>query len=577
MASADWDLSAYFSGLGAGDYVAFRDQLAADLRALQRPGVARPLDAGRLVAIEDADARLGHLSSYLSCSGAADARDEQVQRETAALAELEAALAKVMVGVRAALRALPDAAFDALLADAQLAGAEHFLRRERRRAAQAMEPELEELTADLGVTGLSAWGRLYDQVSGTLRFSLDGRALPVAMARSYLEDPDPDVRRAALVGANAAWESVGAVVAACLNAISGTRLTLYERRGVDHFLQPALIDAGIERATLDAMMDAVRGRQDVARRYLRRKAERLGLPVLGFQDTMAPLPGSHAARIPWPAAVARVRDAFGAYPALRAFAERAFDRRWIDHSPRDGKRPGGFCSSSHVIGESRIFMTYNGSMGEVQTLAHELGHAYHNWVMRDLRPWARDYPMTLAETASTFAEQLVTDAALASPELDDAAKLAILDHRLMEGAIFTLNIPMRFDFEHSVYERRAAGELSVTELVDLMLAAQRRNYGDSLAADQLDPWYWASKLHFYITEISFYNFPYTFGYLFSLGIFARAKAEGPAFYATYERLLRHTGSAPAEQVARDALGVDLQQPEFWNASIDLIEADLERY
>ena len=384
------------------------------------------------------------------------------------------------------------------------------------------------------------------------------------------------MRLAAFNGSAAAWERVGDTLAACLNAIAGTRLRLYERRGVEHFLDPALFDAGVERATLDAMLDAVRARQDVARDYLKHKATLLGKAQLGFYDLMAPLPSDEEQRIGWDAATDLVRDSFGAtYPDLRNFAERAFDGRWIDYQPRHSKRPGGFCSGSHLLGESRIFMTFNGAMGDVQTLAHELGHAFHSWLMNDMRHWQRSYPMTLAETASTFAEKLVTDAALEAPGLSRLARASMLDQRLQDAEAFLLNIPMRFDFEHAFYTQRAAGELSTNQLKDLMLDAQRRNYGDALADGELDPWFWASKLHFYITGLSFYNFPYTFGYLFSMGIFARAKAEGPSFHPRYEALLRATGSAPAERVAADALGVDLQKPGFWNESIDLVEADLQ--
>jgi oligoendopeptidase F len=222
-------------------------------------------------------------------------------------------------------------------------------------------------------------------------------------------------------------------------------------------------------------------------------------------------------------------------------------------------------------------MTFNGAMGDVQTLAHELGHTFHSYLMRKMRPWAADYPMTLAETASTFAENLVTNAALKNPETSDAARVSILDQRLQDSSAFLLNIPMRFDFESSFYEQRKSGELSVRALQELMLDAQRKNYGESIDPAQLDPWFWASKLHFYITEISFYNFPYTFGYLFSMGIFARFLAEGPEFLTRYESLLMQTGSAPAEKVALDALGVDLQKPEFWNASIDLIAQDWKSF
>src|SRR5690606_13151039 len=275
----------------------------------------------------------------------------------------------------------------------------------------------------------------------------------------------------------------------------------------------------------------------------------LGLPRLGFQDLMAPLPRPDVARVPWQEGCERVRAAFSrAYPALCELAERALAERWVAWSPRGGKRPGGFCTSSPLIKQSRIFMTYSGAPGDVQTLAHELGHAFHNWVMRDLRWWARRYPMTLAETASTFAEELVIEATLARGDLPDGERAALLDARLQDASAFLLNIPMRFDFEHQVYLERAAGELPVSRLCDLMLEAQRRNYGDALDPDQLDPLFWASKLHFYITGVSFYNFPYPFGWLLSRGIMARYRAEGSAFLPRYEALLRATGSAPAEEV-----------------------------
>ncbi|MBW2416714.1 MAG: M3 family oligoendopeptidase, partial [Deltaproteobacteria bacterium] len=419
--------------------------------------------------------------------------------------------------------------------------------------------------------------------SGKLEFDLavDGqetRRLPVSMTRTFLEDADPDVRRAALDGGNAAWRGVADVTAACINGIAGTRLELYRRRGIEHFLVPATFDAGITRKTLDSMWDAVQSRAEIARRYLRRKAKLLGCERLGFQDLMAPLPISSQRRVSWDEGRAQILDAFGGrYPALRDFAAETFERRRIDYEPRPGKRPGGFCSTSKLIGESRIFCTYNGALGDVVTVAHELGHAFHSHLLRGERPWASGYPMTLAETASTFAQNLVIDAVIDSPDASDDDRAAMLDGRMQDASTFLLNIHMRFLFEKTVYEERADGELSVDRLCELMLEAQRSAYGDALDPDALDPWFWASKLHFYITGISFYNFPYTFGYLFSTGIFARARQEGPSFLSKYEELLRLTGSHTAEDVARASLGADLEAPDFWNASLDLIEADLERF
>ncbi|MEN8160574.1 MAG: M3 family oligoendopeptidase [Myxococcota bacterium] len=588
---ADWDLTPYFDAIDGEVYRAFRATLAADVEALQgEAGALGPLCeesrdawAALLVRLEDAQARNRHLASYLGCRGAADARDAVVQRETASASAATAELEKVFVSVRAAVRDVEDGAFEALLDDEHLRPCRYFLERLRQRARLSMDRDQEALAAELAVTGIGAWGRLYDTVSGKLTFELavPGRAperLPVAATRSLLEHPDPVTRRAALEGANAAWERVSDTLAACLNAIAGTRHTLYARRGVGHFLEPAAFDSGIATSTLDAMLSTVRERFGVGRRYLRGKARCYGQERLGFQDLLAPLPSEPAGAISWDAAREQVAAAFRELSGeLADFAEHAFARRWIDYRPRDGKRPGGFCSSSSVIGESRIFMTYRDTLGDVSTLAHELGHAFHSWVMRDMRPWSRRYPMTLAETASTFAEQLVTDAVLAREDVPAEARATMLDARAQDGATFLLNIPTRFDFERAFYEERREGEVGVDRLKELMLDAQRAVYGDALDPEQLDPWFWASKLHFYISGLSFYNFPYTFGYLFSMGLFARARREGPDFVPRYEALLRETGSATAEEVARNALGIELGGPEFWNESIDLVEAAVDRF
>ena len=593
MPTGDWDLSSFFSSPTSPEFVAFRaalgrdtDALAVELAALPALGTAPDAWLDPLLRLEQVGARLGHVETYLICIASADANDPDAAREIASLDAVATGLDKAFVALRAALATADDAAVDRLLAAPALAGADHFLQRVRQDTRYMMTAELEGLAADLMPTAMSAWGRLYSQLSGSLTFQLarPGKPVethPVAMTRTFLEDADPATRRAALDGANQAWASVATSTAAAINAIVGTRLALYQRRGVPHYLEPACFGAGITRTTLDAMMTAVRGRQEVARRYLRAKQRRLGLPTLGFCDLMAALPSPPGAvdeRLGWDTACGQIDAAFAAaYPAMATFTQHALAGRWVDYTARAGKRPGGFCTDSMLTGESRIFLTFHGAMGDAQTMSHELGHAYHNWVMRDLRPWARRYPMTLAETASTFAEDIVLGARLGSDALTPAARLALLDARLDGAAAFLLNIPMRFDFECALYDARAKGELSVAELGAMMEAAQRRNYGDVLDATQLDPWFWASKLHFFITEISFYNFPYTFGYLFSRALSVRFAEEGAGFLPRYEALLRDTGAAPAEDVAARHLGVDLGNPGFWEAAIDSLEPELAIY
>ena len=586
---ADWDLSPFFASIESEEFRAYKVSLEHGLtRALEGLESLPPLGsrsraawAQTLCSLEVVETRLRHLHTYLSCRGAAPADDEQVQRELAALDVAKARLEKARVVVMAGFKAAHQAEFEALLAVPELAGAQYKLSLLRERSLCTMDLELEGLAAELGVHGVRAWGRLYTQVAGRLSFVLElpgrpSRTLPVSMVRTLLEDPDRDLRTAAFRGANTAWRDVAGTIASCLNAISGTRLTLYARRGISDFLQPALQGACMSRRTLDVMLETVRARRSVAHRYLRAKAQLLGVPKLGFQDLLAPLPQAGGERLSFAQAREQLERAFAAYPKLAHFARGALRDRWVDHSPRLAKRPGAFCASSALIEQSRVFMTFNGAPGDVQTLAHELGHGFHSHVMGGMRPWARDYPMTLAETASTFAEQLAVNAALEACA-EDSQRLAVLDQHLMKASTFLCNIPMRFAFESALYSRRGQGELTSHELQEMMLEAQRQEFADTVDEAQLDPFYWASKLHFYLTDISFYNFPYTFGYLFSLGILARAKAQGPDFLPRYEALLRRTGSASVEDVAAEALGVELGDGAFWNASIDLIEEDLERF
>lgn len=589
--AADWDMTSYFAAHGDAAWTAFRRGIEDDLAELGRalPGLG-PIEAASLerweewlVRFEQLSARNRHLGSYLGCMAAADARDAAVQADVAWQAGLRADIEKVLVGLRTALRDADEDAVRDLLERERLQPVAFFLRQARTRALFSMGAAEEGLAADLGVDGIAAWGRLYDQISGSLEFAMeypDGRTerLPVSRARSLMGDPDPAVREGAFRAANEAWESRAESCAAALNAIAGTRLTLYERRGIEHFLDAPCLDNHLTRRTLSTMIEVARERAEVARAILRERARRMGKEQLSWADLEAPLPGAPVARISYDDAARRIADAFHRfYPDLGHFAEEAVAKRWIDYQPRPGKRPGGFCSSSPLLRESRIFMTFDGAIGDVSTLAHELGHAWHSRVMAEMRPWARGYPMTLAETASTFAEQVLIDRILSDGAADPAEKEAVLDGRLSDATQFILNTTMRFTFEAAFHEERAAGEVSAARLCELMRDHQREWYGDTIAEDAFDPWFWASKLHFYISGLSFYNFPYTFGFLFSQAIFARAKEEGAAFLPRYEALLRDTASATAEDVAHRHLGADIEAPEFWNASIDLVAADLEKF
>lgn len=587
-----WSLESYFPEFDGPEYRAHFEglqsalpRLADDARALGALTVeSAPRWAEWVARLESLMADYSHLSSYIGCLSAGDANNEGYQREVARLSRVGSAFAKAGVPFDAALKTAGDDAFEALVAEPLLDGCRYALERQRVSARLTMDPALEELAADLNVDGMGAWGRLYNTLAGRMQFEWqrpggDRETAPMAMKNSLLDDPDPAVRKAVFDGSNAAWEVNADAVAACLNGIAGTRLTLQERRGVEHFLDVAMFQSGVERATIDTMWSVVTAHRPLVQRYLRLKARLVGRGErMGFQDTSCPLPIRDSRRYTWPEGEALVYGAFRrAYPRLADYAEMMRDQRRIESEKRPGKRPGAFCTSSYKSRESRVYMTYGGSLGDLQTLAHELGHAFHNEVMKDMRPMARRYPMTLAETASTFAEDIFAGSIIRDPNAEPAVRLQLLNEALDRVVAFLLNIHMRYLFEERFYTERAGGEVSVSRIRELVVEAQRECYGDVLLEDEMDPMFWASKLHFYITGVSFYNFPYTFGYLFSRGLSARFQAEGEAFLGKYEALLRLTGSTTAEGVARESIGVDLGQPDFWREALSTLEGELQRF
>ncbi|BET66219.1 M3 family oligoendopeptidase [Opitutales bacterium ASA1] len=581
----DWKLDDYFPDFDGSEYRTFKKLLGDALAGLaERIEALEGVEPSSFAAwqaviegFEDVSRRISHLSSYTSCLSACDAADEHYKREEGALALLESDLQKLDVALAAAFGSARQAHFDAFVARDSVAGAAFAIRRWRERARRLMSMPEETLAAELEVDGLKAWSRLYDTVSGTLEFTYtraDGmeETVPMARRRSLLSHPDRAVRASVFARGNVAWERVAPVCAAALNAIAGARLTLCNRRRQSGFLEPALFEHRIGAASLEALRGALREHAPVTRRMLRLKARGLGLPAIAWYDLEAPTPGlgdGDGARLDWPSAVEHVRRAIGGvYPAFGDFVQEMVDARWIEHSPRRGKRPGAFCTGSALIEQSRIFMTFDGTMGDVVTFAHEAGHAWHSRLLRATRPLARGYPMTLAESASTFAEMLFIDGVLNDPAVDVASKRRILDSQVRQAAGFLLDVPMRYEFEHRFHEERSEGEVSATRLRELMVEAQRALFGDALEQGQEDPLFWASKLHFYIAEVPFYNFPYTVGFLLSRALFARFKQEGASFLPTFETFLARSGSATCEELARDVLGADLESPAFWASAIE---------
>ncbi len=586
-----WDLGGYFPSFNGPEMLQFKKKLAADIAALQKKAAKlaplSPKTAGAweklLLAAENAETRLGHIMSYVSCLESADSANEAYSSESARLDGLAAEYSKFGVDLLRAFKDAPEKFFAAFLKRAPLKGAEHSLRRVRERARRTMSPAEEKLAADLGVDGFQAWDRLYNKISSKLEFDMvwpDGRKerLPISRWRALMADADRKVGRAAFEGGNRAWAGIEVPCAAALNSLAGTRLTLNRRRGIKHFLDQSLFGAGIQRKTLDAMYTAVHRNLQPVREILKAKAGAMGRKGIAFYEREAPLPLKDNKLYTWEEGSAKVSGAFDrVYPALGAYYKDFLKKKWLESEARGGKRPGAFCTGSNLTREQQVYMTFNGSLGDVNTLAHEMGHAWHSHLLREMRPWATEYPMTLAETASIFGEHLLSEGIQADPGVSGTQKLIMLDEYLSGAAVTILDITVRFEFEKAFHEERQKGEVSVARLKELMAEAQKRIFGDALEPGGEDPLFWASKLHFYMSGVSFYNYPYTFGFLMARTLFARFKAEGPAFLPKYEAFLRLTGSDTAENVAKRSLGADIGKPEFWETAITSLDGQIRQY
>lgn len=587
-----WDMTVVYPGLDSPEFTASfaaATKQVSDLAALfDRHRIERTenqaIDATLLAAFDEVTTRLNEamaaqetLDAYISAFVETDTRDDIAQARTSELDSARVAMTQLGSRYVAWVGGLD---LDALLQASEVARAHEFpLRQIQVDAGHQMSPAEEDLVAALGPSAGSAWGRLHGNLSSQIDVAveLDGerQTLPMSAVRNLAHHVDREVRRRAFEAEIAAWEQAALPLAASLNGIKGEVLTLSRRRRWESPLAEMLHLNRIDEATLAAMLDAAERAFPDFRRYLKAKARALGVPALAWYDLFAPVGGGDdKARWSYANSEAFILEHFGSYSErMREFAARAFRERWIDAEPRPGKVDGAFCMWLQND-ESRILANFEPSYGAMSTLAHELGHAYHNLNEAGLTPLQRDTPLTMAETASIFCETVVKEAALANASAPE--QLAILEASLQDNCQVVVDISSRFRFERGVFAGREERDLSIEELNGLMLRAQRETYGDGVDGATLHPYMWAVKGHYYSTGISYYNFPYMFGLLFGLGVYARSKEEPEAFRARYDDLLASTGRADAATLAA-RFGIDLREPGFWEASLALVRADIDRF
>jgi len=433
-----------------------------------------------------------------------------------------------------------DKNWEKLVASEELKGIRFFLNEMRENARKKMPVEQESLALELAVNGYHAWNRLYDKMAGDLRveFTENDKTKTISLGQlaTKMSDPDRDIRAQAFEKLTEAWQSRADLAAMALNAQAGFRLALYKRRGWDSPLYEPLTMARLKQESLDTMWSVIARHIKELGPYIEAKKKLLGINKYCWYDEMAPC-GKVDRLYSYDEAAKFVVSNVGEFsPHMAEFYRMAIDKRWIEAEDRSCKAGGGYCTSLGPLRQSRIFMTYANTYENLLTLAHELGHAYHHYVLKDTPFFATWYPMTLAETASIFSELLVTDAALQACD-DPREKLMLLDQKLQGAYTLFCNIHCRYLFDRSFYEERANGIVSQERLCELMVKAQKKAFGPLLDESGYHPLFWASKLHFFITDTPFYNFPYTVGYLFAGGVYDRARKEGSAFADKYRALL----------------------------------------
>ena len=432
----------------------------------------------------------------------------------------------------------------------------------------------ESLFAEMNISGASAWSDLQSSLTSSLKVDYKGEEITLSTVRNLAYDPDQETRKAAYEAELAAYPKIESSVAFALNSIKLQVIGEAARRGYESPLAKALDNSAMKRETLDALLTAMQEYMPAFRKYLRAKAKALGHEGgLPWYDLFAPM-GKSDKKYTTEDARDYLLGIFGKFDSeLHDMVKDAFDNAWIDFFPREGKVGGAFDCAVHSAGQSRVLTNFDGSFSDVVTLAHELGHSFHDRQVYKNSPLNREYSMPVAETASTFNEVLVMNTAIAECE-DRDTKLALIESQLMDSNQIIVDIYSRYLFEASVFANRPTEFLSPERMCELMLDAQKEAYGDGLDESCMHPYMWLCKGHYYSGGLSFYNYPYAFGGLFARGIYAKYLEEGKPFVETYKKMLRATGTSTVEDAAK-VCGIDLTDVNFWRAGLASIAEQID--
>ena len=590
-----WDVSNIYPGIESKEYKAavqsYKKQVAAlekffttklgPMNAKTKARELAPLVGQAIDRINKIQTLASTIVPYIEAFVATDSRNKTAMRAMSEFEQASLPMRKLSIQFEAWIGRIAPKLEKIVKANKSAAAHEFMLRESAEQSKYLMSDSEEGLAAEMTLSGGNAFEKLQGTVTSQLSvdFELDGKIhkLPMPALINLRSHPDEAVRHRAYEAENTAWESVKETLAACLNGVKGEANTLSKRRGREDAVHSALDAARMDRKTLKAMLGAMEDSFPMFRKYFKAKAKKLGKETLAWWDIFAPL-GKTDKVYSFEEARDFILENFGKFsPELSAFARRAFENHWIDAEQRDGKRGGAFCMGVSGVKESRVLCNFDGSFDQVSTIAHELGHGFHNHCAfeADKTELQQLTPMTLAETASTMCETIVTEAVLSSAK-DPQEELAVLEAQIQNAAQIVVDIYSRYLFEKEVFERRNVAELSVDDFNEIMERAQKATYGDGLDERCLQKFMWTWKPHYYSPGLSFYNFPYAFGLLFATGLYAIYQKRGAAFVEDYKSLLASTGEASAVDLAA-RFGIHIRTKKFWEDSLAIIGKRIERY
>lgn len=574
----EWNLDVIYKGIEDPAYAADMqelERLTEELAVVTTKAKAGEAGIEEVLLVQEAlSLKVRRLHLYLSLRQSANTEDSDAMAQMNKVMKLyskavpsEAVAEKLFAKVEN---------IDALAEESEIIKEYRFkLEQAKESSKYLLSDDVEEIISAMDMTGGDAWSQLQSFLTSTVKVDYDGRVLTLSEIRNLAYDPDEAVRKAAYEAELACYEKIEDSLAFAMNNIKNQVTFLAEKRGYESPLDMTLKQSKMKRETLDAMMEAIREYLPQLRKYLRKKGELLGHENgLPFYDLFAPL-GRNDKKYSVEEAGAYLTKCFKTLtPDMADMMQEAFDNEWIDFFPRKGKRGGAFCADVPGMKQSRILTNFDGSFSAIGTLAHELGHAYHNRQIEDNRALNQDYSMPVAETASTFNETHLAKYALAGATPEE--KLALLEHDLMEQTQCIVDIYSRYLFETAVFEQSQNKFLMASDLKEIMLDAQRQAYGDGLDENALHPYMWACKSHYYSTGVSFYNFPYAFGNLFAVGLYNMFLQEGESFIPKYKAMLKATPVCTIEESGKMA-GVDLTDKKFWESSLALIAENIKAF